>query len=209
MRFSVLVFISAALLLIAPGCEDASLGPAQRGSIEGRVQDFETDDPLAGVNITTSPPTSALVTDSDGRFALSDVETGNYTISAQKSGYDPNQVSISVRADETTQAVIFLEPGESDATMQDSIDVDVTNWANRTPKADSVLVDVEYRVRNVGDTGIGAYEVYFRIETDGDDFYYETQGDSLAADQTDVGDFSKYLRDRQATDVLVDDYWLP
>lgn len=209
MRSVLIALASAALLLLASGCEDSSLGPAQRGSIDGRVQDFETEAALAGVNITTSPPTSALVTDGDGRFTLQDVEVGNYTISARKSGYAPNQVTVSVRADATTQAILFLEPDDAASATSDSIDVTVTNWANRAPQPDSVFVDVEYRVRNAGDTRIDAYEVYFRIQTDGDAFFYEARGDSLAVGQADVAGFSKYLRDHSATDVVIDDYWLP
>lgn len=209
MRSALLALLGAVVLLSAAGCEDSSLGPAQRGSIEGRVQDFETDAALSGVNITTSPPTGALVTDSDGRFTLNDVEVGNYTISAKKSGYDPNQVTVAVRADETTQATIFLEPGRSASATDDTIGVTVTNWANRPLQPDSVYVDVEYRVHNVGNTDIGAYEVYFRIQTGSEDFYYEAQGDSLAAGQADIAGFSKYVRDESATEVVVDDYWLP
>jgi len=209
MRSVLIALASATLLLLASGCEDSSLGPAQRGSIDGRVQDFETDAALSGVNITTSPPTSALVTDGEGRFSLDNVEVGNYTISARKSGYDPNQVTVAVRADETTQAIIFLEPGSESAATDDTIGVTVTNWANRPLQPDSVFVDVEYRVQNVGDTDIDAYEVYFRIQTSGDAFYHEAQGDSLAAGQVDVAGFSKYVRDQSATEVAVDDYWLP
>ena len=209
MRSALIVLLSMMVLLMATGCEDSSLGPAQRGSIEGRVQDFETDAALSGVNITTSPPTSALVTGGEGRFSLNNVEVGNYTISARKSGYDPNQVTVAVRADEITQATIFLEPGNSTSATDDTIGVTVTNWTNRPLQPDSVFVDVEYRVQNVGDADIDAYEIYFRIQTSGDDFYYEAQGDSLATGQADVASFSKYVRDQSATEVTVDDYWLP
>ena len=209
MRSALIALLSAVILLVATGCEDSSLGPAQRGSIEGQVQDFETDAALTGVNITTSPPTSALVTDSDGRFSLDDVEVGNYTISAKKSGYDPNQVTVAVRANEATQATIFLEPGGTASASDDTIGVTVTNWANRPLQPDSVFVDVEYRVENVGDSDIDAYEVYFRIQTGSDAFYYEAHGDSLAVGQADIAGFSKYVRDQSATDVSVDNYWLP
>lgn len=209
MRSALVALLSAVVVLTATGCEDSSLGPAQRGTIEGQVQDFETNTAIAGANITTSPPTGALVTDSDGRFTLDNVETGNYTVSAKKSGYDANQVSIAVQADAVTEATLFLEPSDGASASSDSIDVTVTNWANRAPEPDSVFVDVEYRVQNVGSTDVDAYEVYFHIQTGGVDFYYEAQGDSLAVAQTDVAQFSKYLRDRSASSVAVDDYWVP
>lgn len=203
---SALLGLTALLLLVATGCEDSSLGPDERGTIEGQVHDFETEEPLAGANVTTSPPTSAPVTDEDGRFTLDAVEAGNYTISAQKSGYGGGQVTVAVRADQVTQATLFLKPdGASGAS--DSLDVTVINWTNRVVQSDSVFVDVEYRVHNAGTTDVDAYEVYFRIETNAADFFYEAHGDSLAGGQSDIAQFSKYVRDHTATDVLVDGYW--
>lgn len=199
--------IGLSLLLIAAGCDDSSLGPKTRGDIQGQVQDAETNAPISGVNITTSPPTSSLVTDDTGQFTLPDIETGNYTITANKTDYNANTVTVSVRENEVTQATIFLQPDESATEKRDSIAVTVVNWANRVVNSDTTYVDVEYQVRNVGEVDIDRYEVYFRIDTSGENFFYEARGDSLQVAQSDIAQFEKFIRDQEATDVTVDDFW--
>ena len=44
------------------GCKDATLEPELVGGLQGTILDYETSEPLAGVSVTTSPPTEALVT---------------------------------------------------------------------------------------------------------------------------------------------------
>lgn len=194
-------------LFVFLGCEDASLGPDLSGSVEGVVLDEETNAPVAGASITTSPPSGAITTDAEGVFTLTDVPTGNYTINVRKQGYEPNNISISVRADQTTPATVLLERGTDFAGRGDSVTVEVINWANRTINADTTFVDVEYQVRNVGSVPIKAYEVYFRIVTNGDTFLEEQRGDTLLTSQADVRMFSKFVRSREASRVDIQEVW--
>ena len=196
------------LLLFAAGCDESTLGPETRGDIQGQVQDADTNQPLAGVNITTSPPTSSIVTGEDGAFEIADVETGNYTLNANRSGYDANTVTVSVREGQVTPANIFLQADESATEQTDSITVSVLNWSNRVVSEDTTFVDVEYRVQNVGEGAVTNYEVYFRIDTTGDPFFYEASGDSLQVKQADIGQFEKYIRDASATEVTVDGFFV-
>ena len=71
--------------------------------------DQDASSALEGASITTSPPTSAILTGSDGKFSIQDIPVGNYTITAQKNGYKKSSVSVSVRENAVTQATIFLE----------------------------------------------------------------------------------------------------
>jgi hypothetical protein len=151
------------------------------------------------------------VTDGEGRFRIADVESGPYNISVRKNGFRSNTLSVAVRDDETTPATLFLER-DADASKSDSLAAEITNWANRVVNADStgadsVFVDVEYRVRNAGTTDISAYELYVRIETTGDPFFQELPGEGLPATQADVATFSKFIRGETAQSVAVDDLW--
>lgn len=196
------------LLLGLVGCKEATLGPNLTGSIEGTVMDYDTNETLAGVSITTSPPTGAYVTDAGGAFTLEDLETGNYTITANKPGYQKNAVTVSVKENRTTQAVIFLEMEEEEDSTQAAVLPEVIDWTN-VQRNDSVFVHVEYRVRNTGDVPLQAYEVYFRIETTSNDLFHEVAGSSLAAGQTDVGEYEKHLTSgEEAQNVVVDDFWV-
>ena len=193
-------------LVLLGGCKEATLEPDLYGGIQGTVFDFESKAPLSGASVTTSPPTSALFTDENGRFGIDEVPEGNYTISATRPGYQPNSVTVSVRENRTTQAAIFLDEEEPDSLSAAAMTVDIVNWASRT-SGDSSFVDVEYRVTNTGRAPISAYEVYFRIDADSLVFLQEEQGTGLNIGQVDIGGFEKYTRQALATGVAIDDYW--
>ena len=193
-------------LILFSGCDEEVLGPTRRGDIDGRVLTFDTRDPVAGASVTTSPATGAFVTDADGAFALSNVESGTYNIAVRKNGFQANTLAVSVRDDATTPATVLLERSD-DATRTDSLTAEITNWSNRTVNSDTTFVDVEYRVRNAGTTDIAAYEVYLRVATGGDPFFQEIRGNSLPVTQADVGTVSKFIRDQTANAVTIDDVW--
>ena len=202
--FLLVLFVLSAGLL---GCKEGTVGPERLGTIEGRVLTFDNREPIDGVSITTSPPTSALVTDDAGQFLISSVEAGNYTITARAPSFDPNTVSVLVRDNETTQATIFLEETPEEDTASASLDVSIANWSTYM-EGDSSFVRVQYRAMNTGSDDISLYEVYFRISTGAQEFYQEVRGEALAADQTDVGEFNRYTLNDDAQEVTIEDYWI-
>lgn len=185
------------------GCKDDTLGPDRLGTIEGIVLEATERVPLAGVSITTSPPTSAVVTGADGAFAL-EAEQGNYTINARRPGYGTNVVTVSVAEGETTDAALLLEAGAD--TLQAQFAAEIATWSTRLSN-DSAFVLVEYRAQNPGPLAIGAYEVYFRIETENRTFFWEAPGQHLAPGQADVGRFERYTLSEPALEVAVDSFW--
>jgi TolB protein len=109
-KFRVLTHILAVLLLIFfSSCKEDTIQPVLYGSISGVVINDSTSLAIGGASITTSPPTSALLTGADGKFSIDDIPVGNYAINAQKAGYKKGSVSISVRENAATQATVFLE----------------------------------------------------------------------------------------------------
>lgn len=192
------------LLLTFSGCKEATLEPDLTGRIEGAVFDFETREVLSGVSITTSPPTSAIVTGENGTFVLEGVATGNYTLTASRSKYQTNSVMVSVRENRTTQAAIFLRQADTTATGA-ALSTEVLNWSNRVEDG-IATVRVEYRVRNTGTVDIAAYEIYFRIETRGGNFFQEENETDLGVGQEDIRQFDKELQRQPATDVVVEDF---
>ncbi len=84
------------------------------GVIEGIVTDSKTALPVAGVNITTSPPTASVLTDSQGRYTIPQVMrlsgSNKYNLVANKNGYKKNtDVNIIVLGGRTTQGDIIIE----------------------------------------------------------------------------------------------------
>jgi hypothetical protein len=196
----------AVLLLLAlgtAGCKEGLLEPERLGHIEGVVVDVETGEALADANVTTAPASNALATDDAGQFALRDVTTGSYAVTASRAGYEPNTVTVTVRDGATATARI---PLRTEAPPADPlVDAEVVSWTNRVlAESDSVIVHVEYRVRNAGDVLVPRYEVYVRIETAEATFFEEVAGDSLGVGQSDVGSFERYVFGAPATAVEID-----
>lgn len=205
-KWLLLAILSATFFYVS--CDKPTLGPELKGSIAGVVKDYESNQPVANVNITTSPPSSSVVTSSDGKYQLSKIGTGNYTVSATKSGYEANSVTVNVQAGQSTQAVIFLKrksQGSSIGTYP--LDIKVINWANRVVISDSIYVDVQYRVENVSESDISSYSIYFRIPADSVLFEHEESGTDLKASQTTIREFSQYLRGNKADSVKVANSW--
>ena len=194
------------LPLVLAACKDATLGPETLGTVQGSVRDFETGQPVASAGVSTTPPSNAIVTGSDGSFTLEALVTGNYTITASRQGYAPNSVTIAVRDGQTSQAVIQLKQEEESST-ENGLVAEVTSFRNRTT-ADTTAVDIEYRVRNDRSTEVPSYEVYFRIVGERQTYFAELKGARLGNGQADVGTLRKSLGGDRAQSVTVDNVWV-
>lgn len=206
------VLVCLLVVLATTGCDEETVGPETRGSIEGLVQEASTNEAIANASVTTSPPTQSVLTDNSGAFSLTDIETGNYTVEVSKSGYDTRNVTVNVQENQTASATVLLERGEDFDTQDDSLTAAVANWYNDrvnrdSAGADSIFANVEYRVRNVGDVPVTTYEVYFTINTPDGSFSFEAKGDSLNAGEQDIGEFRKYITDEEAEAVEIDDLY--
>ncbi|MEX0722717.1 MAG: carboxypeptidase-like regulatory domain-containing protein [Gracilimonas sp.] len=189
-------------------CAKTSIEVEEFGDIEGFIIDSETGDGIQNVNVTTTPPTVAILTDTEGAFSIEAIPVGSYTIQARKPGFKNNSVSISVSENKMIPARIFLEPEDEEDPAEDNVlAVDVTAWYN-SQSGDSSFVEVEYTVKNISEfTDVSDYEVYFEIVTGGNSFYFDASGSALEVEQKNVESFSKYIRSETASDILIDDIW--
>ncbi|RNI27213.1 hypothetical protein EFA69_13715 [Rufibacter immobilis] len=92
-------------------CNEDPIEPTGEGSIAGIVLDAVTGRPLPAVTINTNPATSAIITDSEGKFVFNNIPGGDYSISAKKTGYKAETVTVAVRDSEQTPVTIQLEVG--------------------------------------------------------------------------------------------------
>ena len=97
-----LLFFGLSVLLFA-GC-GSSYQYDIFGSISGVITDTADGSPLENVSVTIIPGASSFLTGSDGKFEFTNLEEGQYTISAQKNGYQSNRKNISVISGETVSA---------------------------------------------------------------------------------------------------------
>lgn len=209
--------LSALFVLIAAGmffnsCAKDTIEAETFGDIEGIVIDGETDEGITSANITTTPATNAIFTESDGTFSINNIPTGSYTIQARKNEFRSSSVSVAVREGKVASAFISMNPEdeEPDSTVSvNDFEAGITSWFN-DESGDSTHVDVNYRVSNNSDSGdISDYEVYFEVQTsDGVSFYFDVSGEDLRAGQSRNGNFREYIRDNETTDVIINDVWI-
>lgn len=78
------------------------------GSIDGKVTDAATGKPLNAAIVTLVPGASTYQTAEDGAFSFVELDEGQYTVSVQKDGYQPNRKNITVNSGEKTDIVVSL-----------------------------------------------------------------------------------------------------
>ncbi len=92
----------------------APIAPARAGttgSLNGIVNDAQSQAPLADATVTVVSPsqTSTALTDAAGRFTILSLIPDTYTLSVQKQGYEPISISgISVFADQTQSVPVTM-----------------------------------------------------------------------------------------------------
>ena len=105
---------------------------AQNGKIEGTVTDAKTGDPLPGVNIILKGTYYGAASDFNGKYIISNISPGIYTVEVSFIGYKTMQYTgTEVFANRTIQLDMKLE--ESALTLDQDVIV----------VGDKPLVDVE------------------------------------------------------------------
>lgn len=95
-------------LIVFPAEKEEAI---QTGSIEGEIIDTETGDPLPGANVFLKESRNiGTSTDEDGRYTLSDIETGTYILVATFVGYQRNEKEVVVTENETAQVHFQMQP---------------------------------------------------------------------------------------------------
>lgn len=78
-------------------------------SIHGSVTDEATTEPVEGVLVSLSPGGLSKTTDAAGYFEFTDLESGQYTITVQKNGYQANRKTVNTVAGETSEISVTIK----------------------------------------------------------------------------------------------------
>ena len=78
-------------------------------SIHGTVIDETTTVPVEGVLVSLSPGGLSKTTDAAGYFEFTDLESGQYTITVQKNGYQANRKTVNTVSGETSEISVTLK----------------------------------------------------------------------------------------------------
>lgn len=83
---------------------------APLGTLQGTLLDAVTSTPITGANLTTQPPSVALLTDASGQFKVDSLPEGDYTLIAKKAGYIKDSVAVAVSPGKATDITLLMEP---------------------------------------------------------------------------------------------------
>lgn len=117
------ILLSILLLLLScgndnkPSAQENIVDSIYKGSIKGRIYDENTDLPISGVIISTSPITSSSRTDQNGVFRISDISPGQYELIATHKDYISYNRTIKVSSGVENDLDIFITPLESVNTI--------------------------------------------------------------------------------------------
>lgn len=96
-RFILLLLISLGLITFNQSCKEPPV-EAEPGAINGFVKDKDSGEPIENVEVLLMPVEIIVTTKSDGYFEFKDLEVGDYSLAASKTGYkdyiDENTVSV-------------------------------------------------------------------------------------------------------------------
>jgi len=139
---------------------DAGVGT--EGMIVGRVVDASTGKRLAGVQVCVGDGAACTLSDLDGRYVITGVQSGFVDVTAQTIGYSTKKVTgVAVRAGQTYQLDIFLQ--------QSSIELDeIVVEATRERGSRAFLLD-ERRTAQAMVAAVGASEIGKRPDSDAAD----------------------------------------
>jgi hypothetical protein len=115
MEMKTLKWISSIFFLfLLLGCEEEKIDIDKFGTLSGIVLNGDDYSPLEGVLISTSPASSTVLTDADGKFEFKKVKEGEVAITARKKDFLSNSVSVAVYEYETTALTFYLLKDEKD-----------------------------------------------------------------------------------------------
>lgn len=101
-RFSLLNIIIIQLLFISNSF-------SQTGSVSGKITDVSTAEPLIGATVAILNTTNGTITDFDGKYLISGLSAGNYSIKITYVGYEAKEISgIEIKNGQITIADISL-----------------------------------------------------------------------------------------------------
>lgn len=107
------LFLVVGIAFLCLGCEEEKFDIGKFGSISGIVVDGNGYAALSGVQITTTPPSTSVLTDENGAFQIPKVTEGDLVITARKEDYLTGSVSVAVFENESTNLTFFLSKDEN------------------------------------------------------------------------------------------------
>ncbi|MFH6992477.1 carboxypeptidase regulatory-like domain-containing protein [Flavobacterium sp. FlaQc-48] len=160
---------SVLFLLFLVSCSEEKIGDSEYGTVTGRVVNADTFVPVENVKILSSPTSSTVFTDADGKFTVSNVKTGEYSFQAQKDGFVAKFEAITVTANNTSEIVFELKTATAnnkpptvpvlvspvDNSTGQAVSLDLT-WTDTDPDNDALTFKIT--LRNDSNSDVKTYD---------------------------------------------------
>lgn len=103
-------FIIILSVLFNFGCskDENPINQNKTGAISGKVTDQTTGNPIAGVTVIIQQVSKTVITDNSGEYRITEIDAGNYSLTATKDGYISSNVNIKIIANQTTNVSFAL-----------------------------------------------------------------------------------------------------
>lgn len=139
-------------------CSEETTSYIGEGTITGRVVEANSFDPIENAKITLSPTNNTVFTDIDGYFIISDVEAGEYSVSATKEEYLTSFEAATVTTDLEVNVIFEMEDDNAlnkppstpvlitpeDGTENLEVSVELV-WSSIDPDEDSLTYKLEIK----------------------------------------------------------------
>lgn len=148
-------------IVIFCSCSEEKIAGDEFGTIEGKVVSAIDFKPLANVKVFSSPNTSIVFTDETGKFVLTNVKVGEYSLEAQKDGFLAKFEPANVNRDQTTNVVFELKLSTSNnkaptapvltTPLDNALDQPVElnlSWTATDPDKDILKYEIVLRKNN-------------------------------------------------------------
>ncbi|MBS7231012.1 carboxypeptidase regulatory-like domain-containing protein [Flavobacterium psychroterrae] len=177
---------SILFLLFLVSCSEEKLGESSFGTVTGRVVNADTFQPMENVKILSSPTTSTVFTDVDGKFTVSNVKVGEYSFQAQKDGFVAKFEATTVTINNTSEVVFELKKATAnnkpptvpvlvspvDNSTAQAISLDLT-WTDTDPDNDELIFKIT--LRNATNSDVKVYNVIKEKKLTLTDLLYNTK----------------------------------
>jgi Tol biopolymer transport system component len=155
---NIYLVISCFFLIILSSCSEEKAAAEEYGTLEGMVVSSLDFTPLANVKVFSSPNSSIVFTDEEGKFSIPSVKTGDYSFEAQKESYVTKFEAVTVNAGETTNIVFELKlsttnnkppvapalVSPADNAINQAVNLNV-EWTATDPDKDSLKYEITLR----------------------------------------------------------------
>jgi hypothetical protein len=160
---------SVLFLLFLVSCSEEKIGESSYGTVTGRVVNADTFEPMENVKIISSPTSSTVFTDVDGKFTVSNVKVGEYSFQGQKDGFVAKFEATTVTANNTSEIVFELKKATAnnkpptvpvlvspaDNSTAQAISLDLT-WTDTDPDNDALTFKIT--LRNDSNSDVKIYD---------------------------------------------------